>query len=376
MTQVAHAPTILVADGTPVARDLLVRVLRSEGFQTLAAGDWTSVLKQCASGRADLILLDPALPERGELNFCSALKSQPAAADTPVIFLSAADDPQSRVDGFAAGCVDYISKPFFAREVLARVRVHLRLRQATEFMLRRESERFEELRQAQQSMLVAPEEFPQASFAVYYRALESVGGDFYDVLPLSGGAIGYFVADVSGHGVGASFLTAAVKTLLRQYSGPLFAVEDTMRQMNSALRDTLHDGRYLTALYARLDSSRRDLTVVNAGHSPLIVLSGGEARLAKTESDPLGVFGSVVFQKQEMRVGPGDRFYLYTDGLVEDPRLPGAGRAIGIERLRQASERHSELGLDEAVRAMVKELKPDMAAISDDLLLLGVEVPR
>jgi len=106
------------------------------------------------------------------------------ARDIPVIFLSSLDDPRCRLQGLHAGGVDYISKPFYAEEVLARVRVHLRIRQAVRVVALREEARLAELREAQRSILVLPEDLPEASFAVSYRPLGAAGGDIYDVLQL------------------------------------------------------------------------------------------------------------------------------------------------------------------------------------------------
>ncbi|HTS74988.1 MAG TPA: fused response regulator/phosphatase [Bryobacteraceae bacterium] len=365
-------PTILVVEDVPLMRDLLARILRSEGFEACGAEDVGEALEQCAAAPPELVLTDIVLPDRSGYELCAELKGKPETSDIPIIFLSALDDSGSRIAGFEAGGVDYITKPFLAREVLARVRVHLRLRRASELLLAEQRARIEELRQAQQSILVTPGDFPQGSFAVCYRPLEAVGGDFYDVLPLAAGAIGYFVADVSGHGVAASFLTPAMKALLRQYSGPVFAIEDTMRQINSAMHATLSDGHYITACYARLSPDRRRVAVVSAGHLPPVFVSDGEAKPAALASDPLGVFGSVVLHKQELEVRRGDRFYLYTDGLVEDGAMPGGGRTSGLERLRAACGRRHGLDLESAVSAIVADVKPEGSG--DDLLLLGVEV--
>jgi phosphoserine phosphatase RsbU/P len=367
-------PTILVVDDAPLSVDLLLRILRSEGFRAIGAEDRDSVFQQCASERVDLILLDVLLNGQSGLEICSELKGNPATSDIPVIFLSALDDPHSRVAGFKAGGVDYVCKPFYTREILARVRVHLRLRQLAERLIRQQKSRLEELREAQQSILVTPEDVPQGCFAVYYRPLETVGGDIYDVVPLGSDLVGYFVADISGHGVKASFLTSAIKALLRQYSSPVFAIEDTMRNMNAVMRTTLNHGNYASACYARLSKSRRKLAVVSAGHPPLILVSSGHGDLVNLESEPLGVFGNVAFQKQELTLKDGDRFYLYTDGLIEDAAQPGRGRTVGLERLRSACERYHHESLDEGVASIVADLKPDESALDDDLLLMGVEV--
>lgn len=371
----AESPTILVADDTQIDSALLVRILRSQGFRALAAFDGAGVRQVCAGEAVDLVLLDPALPGESGFAVCSSLKSEPRTSDIPVIFLSALDDPNSRVAGFNAGGVDYIGKPFSAKEVLARVRVHLRLRLATECMIREQKAHLDALRQAQQAMLVMPEDVEGAKFAVDYRPLDAVGGDFYDVVPLGGGAVGYFVADISGHGVGASFLTAALKALLRESAGPLFAIEDAMRNMNAAMRATLDGGQFFTACYARLSGG--SLSLVSAGHPPLILVTrAGEARVIDSEGDPLGVFGQVVFEKQDLNVNIGDRFYLYTDGLVENAYSPGRGRAAGIGRLREACARVREMELDAAVHAIADEVAPERGAVDDDRLLLGVEVKQ
>jgi sigma-B regulation protein RsbU (phosphoserine phosphatase) len=144
--------------------------------------------------------------------------------------------------------------------------------------------------------------------------------------------------------------------------------------MNSVLRATLADGLYVTACYARLSKNRRRLTVVSAGHPPLILASSGGGQVIDIESEPLGVFGSLVYQKQEIELKFGDRFYLYTDGLIEDPALPGCGRAMGLDNLRAACEHRHGLPLDTAVQAIVADVKPGASYVADDILLLGAEI--
>jgi phosphoserine phosphatase RsbU/P len=369
------APCILIVDDDPLNRDLVARILRVEGFRTAAAGDGDAALSVLRSIQVDLILMDVVLPGRTGNELCADIKSDRALRDIPVIFLSSLDEPRNRLQGLRAGGVDYISKPFYPEEVLARVRVHLRLRQAMRLLALQEEARLAELHEAQRSILVLPEDLPEASFAVSYRPLGAVGGDLYDVLQLSDRLFAYFVADISGHGVGASFLTSAVKALLRQYSGPLHSPEETMRGINSVMRSTIQEGQYLTACYARYYPRKKLLSTVNAGHpAPIHVAAGGKSTTFPAGSDPLGVFESVILEKREIALEPGDRFYLYTDGLIEDPRLPGGGRDSGLEQLRRACERRHRLPLPEAVSAITADVRPMDKPADDDLLLLAVEV--
>jgi len=368
------APLILIVDDMALNRDLVGRLLAAEGFRTMAAETGEQALQLLRSSAADLILLDVILGDRNGFELCSAIKSDRALRDIPVIFLSSLDDPDSRLRGLDAGGVDYIAKPFHPKEVLARVRVHLRLRAALLLLGRQQEVRLAELQEAQRSMLVVPEDLPEASFSVCYRPLGAVGGDIYDVLRLGDRLFAYFVADISGHGVGASFLTSAVKASLRQYSGPLYSAGETMQGINAAMRSTVRYRQYLTACYVRYYQHKKRLSIVTAGHpSPIHVSAGGQARTFAVESDPLGVFPSVILDEHEIPMEPGDRFYLYTDGLIEDPRLPSGGRAAGLESLRQACERHHRLPLEQVAETIVEEVRPAGMPVHDDLLLLAVE---
>ena len=204
-----------------------------------------------------------------------------------------------------------------------------------------------------------PDDLPDAGFGVYFRPLEETGGDFYDVVQIDDRTFGYFVADVSGHGVGASFLTSALKTLVRQYTGPLFSPLDTMRTINSVLRTVLPTEQYLTACWSRWNQRSSTLSVVSAGHPPLILVrSGGGAEAMETAGDPLGVFGSVVLQQQEARLSPGDRFFLYTDGLIESAREHGADRRPGLAALMARCEENRHVPIALAPQVIVDGLRP------------------
>ena len=366
-------PKILIIDDMSLNVELLEQVLGAEGFQTCFAYSGAAGLEISRAERPDLILLDVMMPGETGFETCAKLKSDPRTADIPVIFLSALDDVKSKVKGLKIGGVDYVSKPVHGEEVLARVRVHLRIGANNRKIAQEHQARLEELRNAQQAILVRPENCPEASFAVFYQPLEEAGGDFYDVVTVDTEVFGYFVADVSGHGVSAAFLTSAIKALLRQYTGPLFSPEDTMRGVDAVMRQMLGEGQYLTACYAHLNRRTKRLSVVSAGHPPLIVVSAsGNAKTLEMDSDPLGIFSSLVLQRKEVKVAPGDRFFLYTDGLIESS--PGGGRREGIERLVASCILRRTDSLSDSVSKIAADIQSGVSSAADDLLLLAVEV--
>jgi sigma-B regulation protein RsbU (phosphoserine phosphatase) len=375
MSEQSTAPKILIVDDAAINRNLMKGLLEAEGFRTIAAVDGREARRLSRAESPDLILLDILMPGESGFETCALLKSDPKTAGIPVIFLSALDDVQSKVKGLKIGGVDYISKPVYGEEVLARVRVHLRIRENDRVLAREQQARIEELRHAQQAILIHPEDCPQASFAVFYKPLEGVSGDFYDVVTVDSGVFGYFVADVSGHGVSAAFLTSAIKALLRQYTGPLFSPEDTLRGIDAVMRQMLGDEQYLTACYAHLNRRTKKLVVVSAGHPPVIVVSAaGLAQTLEMDSDPLGIFSALVIQRREIKLSPLDRFYLYTDGLIE--ASPGGARRQGLERLIDSCLRHRIDPLAGAAAMIAADILPNGEIAKDDLLLLAVEVPR
>jgi phosphoserine phosphatase RsbU/P len=368
------APTILIVDDTPTNVELVESILATEGFATLVAGDGAEAFAVGRSQQPDLILLDVMMPGETGYETCARLKSDPATSDIPIIFLSALDDVQSKVMGLKTGGVDYISKPVHGAEVLARVRVHLRIRETNRLLAQQNRDRIQRLQDAQRAILLRPADYPEASFAVFYEPLEEAGGDFYDVVAIDSEVSGYFVADVSGHGVQAAFVTSAIKALFHQYSGPMFSPEDTMRGIDSVMRHVLSDEQYLTACHALLNRRSHQLSIVSAGHPPAIVArKSGKVETIQMDGEPLGVFHSVVLQRKDLRVGLGDRVFLYTDGLVES--APGA-RSAGTERLMAAAVRRLATPLEQAVKDMAADCGFPGSAAQDDLLLLAVEVGR
>lgn len=122
---------ILLVDDVPANLTVLTAALEPEGYEILAAPGGLVALKVAARARPELILLDILMPELDGLETCRRLKQDEATRDIPVIFITARGEMASMVEGFRAGGVDYVVKPFQADEVLSRVATHLRLSRLT-----------------------------------------------------------------------------------------------------------------------------------------------------------------------------------------------------------------------------------------------------
>ncbi|GAB6089125.1 hybrid sensor histidine kinase/response regulator [Spirochaeta dissipatitropha] len=121
--------TIFIADDNPENLKVLSDILEAEGYRTRASLSGTAMLESISHETPDLIVLDIHMPEHDGYEICLELKKNPATAEIPVIFCSALNETFNIVQAFEAGGVDYITKPFRTREVLARIRTHIELRE-------------------------------------------------------------------------------------------------------------------------------------------------------------------------------------------------------------------------------------------------------
>ncbi|MBF2029337.1 MAG: response regulator [Oscillatoriales cyanobacterium C42_A2020_001] len=120
---------ILVVDDNPTNLEVLSEALIDAGFEVGVATSGEGAIKQIQYNPPDLVLLDVMMPGISGFETCHRLKSNPATQETPIIFMTALSEPVNKVKGLSLGAVDYITKPFQQEEVLARVKVHLQLRQ-------------------------------------------------------------------------------------------------------------------------------------------------------------------------------------------------------------------------------------------------------
>jgi len=118
-------PRLLIIDDQPASVAVLVSYLENRAVEILVALDGQDGLAKALAGRPDLILLDLFMPGMDGLKVCEQLKASSRTCEVPVIFLSASTSVEDKLQGFALGAVDYITKPFSEEEVVARVFVHL-----------------------------------------------------------------------------------------------------------------------------------------------------------------------------------------------------------------------------------------------------------
>ncbi len=130
---------VLVVDDQEDNRDILGRILVRKGFKVEFAEDGIQAIQAAEQHLPALILLDINMPEMDGYEACRKIKQNPDLESTPVIFISARPDALDKLDAFESGGIDYITKPFDPRELVARVNTHVQLRQA-QYLLSKKNE--------------------------------------------------------------------------------------------------------------------------------------------------------------------------------------------------------------------------------------------
>ena len=147
-----------------------------------------------------------------------------------------------------------------------------------------------------------------------------------------------------------------------------------MKMINDVLVEILPQGKYLTACYMHINRTTMKLTIINAGHPPVVCLPvKGDPFLIKSEGDVCGMFSDAHFGKEGLAVSKGDRFFIYSDGLVESAENK-INWASGADSFLPVFNTLKHVPYQRAPIEMVRQLFGNNACPQDDIVLLCIEV--
>jgi sigma-B regulation protein RsbU (phosphoserine phosphatase) len=209
-----------------------------------------------------------------------------------------------------------------------------------------------------------------------YLPATAVAGDFYEFIPVDRRRIGFLVADVSGHGVAAALIAAMIKVAMQSLVSCAQEPGEVLRGLNRILAGQLR-GQLISAAYLWLDTEQGHASYSAAGHPPLLCWRQG--RLDRIESNGLliGVILEPEYPVCEFSLNLGDRFLLYTDGVVEPENA--AGESFGDSRLEEVIRRNQSqppLELSNQMMAEIRRWQPAPMTQQDDITLIVVDVAQ
>jgi sigma-B regulation protein RsbU (phosphoserine phosphatase) len=374
------ADEILIVDDTPANLRLLSQMLSEHGYDVRAVTSGPRAIESVSESPPSLILLDIKMPDMDGYEVAREFKREARFADIPIIFISALDALEDKVEAFHVGGVDYITKPFQLEEVLARTETHLALRRYQQ-QLEEANRRFERelvLAGRMQASFLPSEllRIPGWTLSARLTPARETSGDFFDVFPLADGRYGILIGDVVDKGSGAAMFMVYCWSLMRTYADE--HPDQPARVFHGVNRRINHDtasNQFVTAFYGVLNPDTAGLTYCSAGQCPGIHIN----REAQEDFDllyrtgpPLGVIEDQTWEQRSIEFSPHDLLVLYTDGVTE--AQSGAGEFFGDRRLIRAIQENLtqpveqlEDGIISAVSAFVGD-----AAQFDDIAILSL----
>jgi sigma-B regulation protein RsbU (phosphoserine phosphatase) len=395
----ADSSSILIVDDEELNSEGLARHLRRHGYVVTAVKSGEEAIDLLGDRRFDLVLLDIMMPGMNGLDVLKFLRRVDSLLDLPIIMVTARGESEDIVEALELGANDYVTKPLNLPVVLARIRTQLALRRAVaqvtelEHKLDARNKELEALAaerapagdrmrsdlegaaRVQRAFLSAPPpEIPGLRVARAFRPCGTLTGDFLNLWRLDDRHVGLCALDAGGHGAAAALLAVTAGQLLARLCGvPPAPPGEVVRRVCERVSPEAA-GQCLTLLYGVLDLPTGTLRFVSAGHpGPAHLPRGARATRREAAGLPVGV-GTAGYPEEEVRLRPGDRLVLYSDGLVEARNADG--EHFGAERLLAMLEQTRQFPLPQSLDTLMHSVEEWCGGHprKDDFSILTVEV--
>jgi phosphoserine phosphatase RsbU/P len=235
-------------------------------------------------------------------------------------------------------------------------------------------------REVQQRLF--PQSLPQiknVSLAGMCRPALEVGGDYYDLVELEDGHLGFAIGDVSGKGISAALIMASLRASLRGLilddPGDLARM---MQKVNRLVYEASSSSRYATFFFAVYNPDSRELRYVNAGHNPPILVRETSGEIVRLEAcgPVVGMLPSVEYESKYLVLEPGDLLIAYTDGISE--AMTAEDEEWGEERMLEAAGRRYAASAEEVLADIFRAADAFTAGAEqhDDMTLLIMKLTK
>ncbi len=394
---------ILVADDDRLVRNLLNRVLKSWGHTVQLAEDGLEAWNYIQEHRVDCVISDWLMPNMNGVELCGKIRDLDSRAYVYVILLTSKTESADLVTAFEAGADDFVSKPVDFDVLRARIRAGERIVHLEQDLAARNAKLKETNRKLEDAKLEIQRDLeagatlqrsllPPASLEIgnyrvewLYRPHSVVSGDIFNVTQIGDDHMMFYLLDVSGHGVPSALLTVTLSKMLASTSAEVNpAVSSVTQQITSTgfvLRE-LNDrfqldeatSQYFTIVFGMLQISTGEFQLAQAGHpSPIVLGPDGAGELIGEGGFPIGWMPELDFDNVSMKLHPGGRIIMYTDGISECSN--SEGEMYAGDRLLEYAQRTHNMPLIDSLNGMIDELNAwsDNKPFNDDLSMLAIE---
>jgi phosphoserine phosphatase RsbU/P len=161
--------------------------------------------------------------------------------------------------------------------------------------------------------------------AAQSQSARTVGGDYYDVVPIGEDRIGICIADVVGKGMAAALLMSNLQAAVRMLAAHVAHPQELCNRVNEIVAANNVPGKFITFFYAVIDAKQKRMTYTNAGHNwPILARVDGSCERLSSEDVVLGTVRNWTYHEKDIELISGDRLVLFTDGITEAANVDGA----------------------------------------------------
>jgi len=395
---------ILIAEDDLTIQTWLKVNLQKWGYDIDLANDGAEAYALYEKYGHDLAIVDWVMPMMNGIELICKIRDRNSVAKTYIIMISSKNEDGDLLSGVAAGADDYIVKPVKSEELRARVMAAERILQLEKTLQERNDSLELANSQMKQDMSVAariqqsflPHHPPQLDEVIFEWGLlscDALAGDALNVITLNEDHVGFYLLDVSGHGVAAALLAMTLIHLLsedkpnsllfhtlasaeKSYSiRPPSEVADRLNQQ-FPMDDII--GQYFTFIYGILNLKTKSISYVSAGHpGPVVTRSSGISESFPSTGMPIGFVMGTEYSEQNIQLNPGDRLYFFSDGIPESTNK--YNEQFGNERMLrilQKNQTHSNLreSIDHLAASALKW--NGLSPMKDDVSIVGLEIRR
>lgn len=377
----------LVVDDSSAQRKMLKMLLRKWNFEVVEASDGRSALEAVQTQNIDFVISDWMMPEMSGPELCREVRALDQEHYVYFILLTSKTSKEEVTAGLDAGADDFLTKPMDMGELHARLRAGQRLIMMQDDLVdknRRITDAFDRLNAIYQSIdrdlkaaaRLQKSLIPEAQtycgpvkIGLIYQPSHHVGGDLLGFFKISDSRIAAYAIDVSGHGVSSALMTARLSNYfnaqhldeniaIRRLPNGEFVSRDPSAiasELNERLQDEVDSDQYFTMIFADINLDSGLTRFCQAGQpNPAVIRASGEVEFVGSGGAPIGLIPGMEYETSVVRLDPGDRMLLYSDGITEaeDPN----GQMLDEEGLQSMLERHSGYG----ERATLERILRDM----------------
>jgi len=372
-------PVILAVDDNHDIRNY-IRDILSLNYSVIEAENGLDGLSKVRKHKPTLIISDIMMPEMDGYQFLAELKKNKLTARIPVILLTAKSGESEKIEGLDAGADDYLAKPFNAKELIARTRSLIRLYRYQKIISERNREIEAELdiaREIQAKLILEDSTIMNKdNFHVVFYPYDKVAGDFYNYYE-DEETVRIFMADVSGHGVAAAFLSLITKNELINTMGNYAVVKPVLENLNTIINRYSVKCNFVTAFYCIFNKNTYRLSYSRAGHNPPLLVKKSDASISEltTMGRSLGFFPDINIEEREIVLEKGDRIIFYTDGLIEN--RDSSGNMFDLERLLDFIKSNPSLSPAAFSDRLMKQVTAFAGSMEfdDDVTLIVFDIP-